>query len=35
MVATIVTMADNNTFSFSMCNFGIISDFKKKTQNLF
>ena len=33
MVTTIVTMADNNTFSFNMCNFGIISDFKKKTQN--
>ena len=33
MVTTIVTMVDNNTFSFNMCNFGIISDFKKKTQN--
>ena len=33
MVTTIATMADNNTFSFNMCNFGIISDFKKKTQN--
>ena len=33
MINSIVTMADNNTFSFNMCNFGIISDFKKKTQN--
>ena len=31
MVTTIVKIADNNTFSFNMCNFGIISDFKKKT----
>ena len=34
MVTTIVTMADN-TFSFNMCNFAFISDFKKKTQNFF
>ena len=33
MVTTIINMADNNTFSFNMCNVGIISDFKKKTQN--
>ena len=30
MVTTIVTMADNIIFSFNMCNFGIIFDFKKK-----
>ena len=35
MVTTIATMADNNTLSFNMCNFEIISDFKKKTQNFF
>ena len=35
MVTTIVTMADNNIFSFNMCDFGIISDFEKKTQNVF
>ena len=31
MVTTIATIADNNTFSFIVCNFGIMSDFKKKT----
>ena len=35
MVTTVVNMADNNSFSFNMCNFGTISDFKKKTQNFF
>ena len=32
MANTIATMIDNNRFSFNMCNFGIRSDFKKKTQ---
>ena len=32
MMTTIVTMADNNTFTFNMSNFGIISDFKKKAE---
>ena len=31
----IVTMADSNTFSFYMCNFGIISDLKKKKKKIF
>ena len=33
MVTIIVTTVDNNTFGFNKCNFGIRSDFKKKTSN--
>ena len=32
MVTAIATMADNNSFSFNMCDFVIISDFKKSSQ---
>ena len=33
MVIIIVTMVDNNTFSFNKSNFGIRSGFKKAIQN--
>ena len=32
MVTTIIIMADNSNFSFNICNFGIISNFKKITR---